>query len=160
LSGMALAASKRALRPPAVLNLSIQYGVAKRGLPSQQRIRFWARAALLADMRVTFRLVGAREGRMLNRDFRGQDHATNVLTFAYPEMEPLAGDIVLCVPLIAREARQQRKRIDAHFAHLIVHGMLHLQGYAHENDKDARIMEALEAEIVVKLGYADPYEYR
>jgi probable rRNA maturation factor len=75
-------------------------------------------------------------------------------------MEPLAGDIVLCVPLIAREARQQRKRIDAHFAHLIVHGMLHLQGYDHENDKDARIMEALEAEIVVKLGYADPYEYR
>jgi len=157
---MALAASKHALRPPAVLNLSIQYGVAKRGLPSQQRIRSWARAALLADMRVTFRLVGAREGRMLNRDFRGQDHATNVLTFAYPEMEPLAGDIVLCVPLIAREARRQHKRIDAHYAHLIVHGMLHLQGYDHESDKDARIMEALEAEIVVKLGYADPYEYR
>jgi len=157
---MAFAASKRALRPPAVLNLSIQYGVAKRGLPSQQRIRSWARGALLADMRVTFRLVGAREGRMLNRDFRGQDHATNVLTFAYPEMEPLAGDIVLCVPLIAREARQQHKRIDAHYAHLVVHGMLHLQGYDHENDKDARIMEALEAEIVVKLGYADPYETR
>jgi len=157
---MALAARKRGLRPPAVLSLSIQYGVPKHGLPSQQRIRSWARAALLADMRVTFRLVGTREGRMLNRDFRGQDHATNVLTFAYPEMEPLAGDIVLCVPLIAREARQQRKRIDAHYAHLIVHGMLHLQGYDHENDKDARIMEALEAEIVVKLGYADPYEYR
>ena len=157
---MGLTASKPVPRPPAVLDLSIQYGVAKRRLPSQRRIRAWARAALQADMQVTFRLVGAREGRKLNRDFRGQDHATNVLTFAYPEMEPLAGDIVLCVPLIALEARQQRKRIDSHYAHLVVHGMLHLQGYDHENGKDARIMEALEAEIVVKLGYADPYETR
>jgi probable rRNA maturation factor len=146
--------------PPALLAISVQYGLEKDGLPSRQRIRSWAKAALLTDTQVTFRLVGAREGRALNSEFRGKDYATNVLTFAYSGPDPLCGDIVLCVPVIAKEAREQRKPIDAHYAHLVVHGMLHLQGYDHEDPSDARVMEALEAQIVVKLGYADPYEVR
>jgi len=142
------------------LTLQVQYGIAPERLPSRQRLRRWAQAALFGDAQVTLRVVGAREGRALNRAFRRQDHATNVLTFVYADAPPLAGDIVLCAPVIAREAREQRKRLDAHYAHLVVHGMLHLQGYDHDNDKDARIMERLEAEIVRKLGYADPYEGR
>ena len=147
-------------RPAPPLTLWVQYGIASKHLPSRQRLRAWAQAALLGEAQVTLRVVGAREGRALNRAFRGQDHATNVLTFAYPESRPLAGDIVLCAPVIAREAREQHKRVEAHYAHLVVHGMLHLQGYDHDNSKDAAIMETLEAEIVVKLGYADPYAHR
>ena len=145
-------------KPPPALTLSVQYAISTNRLPSRQRLRSWAKAALLADAKVTLRLVGGREGRALNRDFRGKDHATNVLTFAYPDIEPPSGDIVLCAPVIAKEARAQRKPIEAHYAHLVVHGMLHLQGYDHENNKDARVMETREAEIVVKLGYADPYK--
>jgi len=157
---MARTGRKLVGHPPAVLTLSVQYGIANDGLPSRQRIRSWAKAALLTDAQVTLRLVGAREGRALNRNFRGKDHATNILTFAYPEIEPLSGDIVLCAPVIAKEARRQCKPIEAHYAHLVVHGMLHLQGYDHENGAQATVMESLEAEIVAKLGYADPYETR
>jgi probable rRNA maturation factor len=155
---MVQAPRKIARRPACVLALSVQYGVAGRRLPSARRIRSWAKAALLTDAQVTLRLVGKREGRQLNREFRGKDYATNVLTFAYPEIEPLSGDIVLCAPVVAGEARTQGKAIEAHYAHLVVHGMLHLQGYDHENSDDAEVMETLEAEIVMKLGYADPYE--
>jgi probable rRNA maturation factor len=155
-----MAGRKFVRKPPSVLALSVQYGVAGDSLPSRQRMKSWARAALLTDVQVTLRLVGGREGRKLNRDFRGKDYATNVLTFAYPDVESLSGDIVLCAPVIAKEARKQRKSVEAHYAHLVVHGMLHLQGYDHENNDDARVMETLEAEIVMKLGYADPYEYQ
>ncbi len=147
-------------RAPATLAVVVQYAVAMDNMPSRQRIRVWAKAASLADVQVTFRLMGRREGRALNRDFRGKDYATNVLTFTYPECEPLCGDIVLCVPVIEREARDQGKTLDAHYAHLVVHGMLHLQGHDHEKVRDAKVMESLEAEIVVKLGYADPYKTR
>ena len=157
---MARTRRKPARQPPAALTLSVQYGIANGRLPSRQRLRPWAKAALLGDAQVTLRLVGAREGRALNRDFRGKDQATNVLTFAYADVEPLSGDIVLCAPVIAREAREQRIPIEAHYAHLVVHGMLHLQGYDHDNSRDAAAMETLEAEIVVKLGYADPYKTR
>ena len=109
-------------------------------------------------MQVTLRLVGRKEGRALNREFRGRDYATNVLAFPYPGVEPRCGDIVLCAPVIAKEAREQRKTLDAHFAHLVVHGMLHLQGHDHDNARAARAMETLEAEIVMKLGYAHPYD--
>jgi probable rRNA maturation factor len=157
---MPRAGPKLARNSPPVLALSVQYATTKDNLPSRQRLRVWAKAALLTDAQVTLRLVGGREGRALNRDFRGKDYATNVLTFAYPGIGPLSGDIVLCAPVIAKEAREQRKPIDAHYAHLVVHGMLHLQGYDHESSSDARVMEALEAEILVKLGYADPYKIR
>ena len=142
---------------PAALTLSVQYGIVADGLPSRQRLRAWAKATLLNDAQVTLRLVGAREGRKLNRNFRGRDYATNVLTFAYADIAPLCGDIVLCVPVVMREARTQHKPVDAHYAHLVVHAMLHLQGFDHENHDDAQAMEALEAEIVMKLGYAHPY---
>jgi probable rRNA maturation factor len=137
--------------------MAVQYALAGRCLPSRSQLRRWARAALRDDAQVTFRLVGAREGRMLNREYRGRDYATNVLTFSYPEMAPLSGDIVLCAPVIAREASAQGKALHAHYAHLVVHGMLHLQGHDHERSADARVMEALEKEIVMRLGYADPY---
>jgi probable rRNA maturation factor len=138
-------------------SMAVQYAVSGDRLPSRHQLRRWARAALLGDARITVRLVGAREGRQLNRQYRGRDYATNVLTFAYPDMAPLAGDIVLCAPVIARESSQQRKALDAHYAHLVVHGMLHLQGLDHEEDAAARAMESHEKEIVIRLGYADPY---
>ena len=157
---MPRAGRKLVRNSPPALAVSVQYAMANHSLPSRQRLRSWAKAALLADAQVTLRLVGGREGRALNRAYRGKDQATNVLTFAYPDIEPLCGDIVLCAPVIAKEAREQRKPIDAHYAHLVVHGMLHLQGYDHDSSSDARAMEALEAEIIVNLGYADPYKNR
>lgn len=147
-------------RKPPELALSVQYGVDESALPSRPRLRTWAKAALIEDARVTLRFVGAREGRALNRNYRGRDYATNVLSFAYPEFTPLAGDIVLCAPVIAKEARAQRKPLEAHYAHLVVHGMLHLQGLDHESNSEAKAMEARETEIVTGLGYADPYEGR
>ncbi len=134
--------------------------------PKKHRIRRWAQAALRRDAEVTIRLVGEEEGRALNRDFRGKDYATNVLTFVYGEGEhmpdesadaPLRGDLVLCVPVVVREAAAQGKVLEAHYAHLVVHGMLHLQGFDHESEADAAVMEALETEILGGLGHADPY---
>ncbi len=151
-------ASRAAATPEAPrFALCVQYGVAGRALPTRQRLRAWAKAALFEEAQVTLRVVGIREGRALNRGYRSRDYPTNVLTFAYPEIQPLSGDIVLCAPVIAKEARAQGKPLDAHYAHLVVHGMLHLQGYDHEHDRQAAAMERLEAEIVAKLGYADPY---
>jgi probable rRNA maturation factor len=140
------------------LALTVQYALEKDGLPTRSQLRAWAKSALLRDVMVTVRLVDAGEGRMLNRQYRGRDGATNVLTFTYDGTGPLSGDIALCVPVIEREAREQHKNLQAHYAHLVVHGMLHLQGYGHEKAADARVMEALEAEIVTGLGYADPYK--
>jgi probable rRNA maturation factor len=134
--------------------------------PKKHRIRSWARAALRRDAELTVRLVGEEEGRALNRDFRGKDYATNVLTFVYGEGmpmpderddAPLAGDLVLCVPVVVREAAAQGKDLAAHYAHLVVHGMLHLQGFDHETEADAAVMEALETEILAGLGYPNPY---
>ena len=111
---------------------------------------------------MTVRFVDAREGRILNRGFRNRDYATNVLTFVYENRarRRLAGDLVLCAPVVAREAREQGKPLDAHYAHLIVHGALHLAGHDHERESDARRMEALERQILARLGYADPYVVR
>jgi probable rRNA maturation factor len=157
---------------PPVLKLAVQKAVEgddKANAPKKNHIRRWAQAALQQDAQVTVRLVGEDEGRALNRDYRGKDYATNVLTFAYAEGEdlpalpeqaadgPLAGDLVLCVPVVVREAAAQGKTLEAHFAHLVVHGMLHLQGFDHENEAEAAEMEALETSILRVLGYADPY---
>jgi probable rRNA maturation factor len=146
-----------ARRAPA-LRLSVQYAVPEHGQPSRARLRRWARAALRRHARVTLRLVGAREARALNRRFRGRDYATNVLTFAYDDTVPLSGDIVICIPVVEREARRQGKARDAHLAHLVVHGMLHLQGHDHQGEKEALAMERLETGIVMRLGYPDPYD--
>jgi probable rRNA maturation factor len=138
------------------LELAVQYATRRRGLPSRTQVRRWARAALERSARVTVRLVGTGEARALNRSFRGRDYATNVLTFVMRD-RPLEGDLALCAPVIAREARAQRKSAAAHYAHLVVHGVLHLQGYDHESGADARVMERRESSIVARLGYPDPH---
>jgi probable rRNA maturation factor len=142
---------------PPKLNLAVQYAVATRGLPSRTQFRRWARAALRRDARVTVRVVGDAEGEALNRTYRNRNYATNVLTFVFREKPPYEGDLALCAPVVAREARAQGKTAVAHYAHLTVHGLLHLQGYDHENEADAFVMEGLEKRIMAKLGYADPY---
>jgi probable rRNA maturation factor len=129
----------------------VQYAVPRRGLPSAAALRAWVRAA--GSAAATIRIVGRREARALNRHFRRRNYATNVLSFAYGP----SGDIVLCHPLIAREAREQKKSVRAHYAHLVVHGVLHLRGHAHDDKASARRMEAREIRILHRLGFADPY---
>jgi probable rRNA maturation factor len=141
----------------AALALTLQVATRSQLLPSPARLRRWARAALARPARVTLRIVGGREGESLNREFRHQPHATNVLTFCYDEFGCLAGDVVLCAPVIAREARAQGKNLASHYAHLTVHGLLHLQGYDHEHPRQARIMEAREVAILQRLGFRNPY---
>ncbi len=125
--------------------------------PCATDFRRWARAALAGSGQVTIRLVDADEGRALNRDYRGKDYATNVLSFPYESRPAVVGDLVICPAVVAREATEQGKPLLAHFAHLTVHGMLHLQGRDHDNDADAETMEAEETRILAALGYADPY---
>lgn len=140
------------------LRLSVQYPGGKKGAPTRPQVRRWVRAACAVPAEVTVRFVDADEGRSLNRDYRGRDYATNVLSFPYTSGATLSGDLVLCLPVLEREAREQGKSPEAHCAHLIVHGMLHLQGYDHETGSaDAESMEALEREILADLGYPDPY---
>lgn len=139
------------------LLLTVQYASDIPDLPTQAEFRKWARSALNLDAEITLRLVDEAEGRALNRDYRGKDYATNVLTFPLAEEPHLMGDIVLCAPVVLREAREQNKTLSAHFAHLTVHGILHLRGYDHETEAQAELMETLETEMVTKLGYADPY---
>lgn len=145
--------------PPAprpALRLSVQYASDAEPLPTRAQLRRWAQAALVQPARITLRLVDEPEGQRLNREFRQKDYATNVLTFVYGGT-PLAGDIVLCAPVVAREAAEQNLPLEARYAHLVVHGVLHLQGYDHETDDEAAAMEALESRLVAALGYADPY---
>lgn len=136
----------------------MQYATTSRTVPSERELRLWTRAALKARARITVRLVGLAEGRALNRAYRGKDYATNVLTFVLNDRRPYEGDLALCAPVVSREARAQRKDITAHYAHLTVHGLLHLQGYEHETDDDALEMERLETRILKRLGIADPYD--
>ena len=140
-----------AARPP--------YGCTGAGLPDRSQLRRWVVAAQEQALQVTIRFVDAREGRALNLDFRGKDYATNVLTFVYAEEPAAIGDLVVCLPVVKREAREQKKPLKAHMAHMIVHGMLHLQGYDHETGKrDAARMEAREREILARFGIPDPYQ--
>ncbi|HET7134927.1 MAG TPA: rRNA maturation RNase YbeY [Casimicrobiaceae bacterium] len=142
------------------LKLTVQSNVASHDVPSREALRRIASAALECDANVTLRIVDGREGRALNRRYRHRDYATNVLTFVYDDGMSLAGDIVLCAPVVAREARAQRKTQKAHYAHLVIHGMLHLQGYDHERDDEAARMEAREIRLLRELGYDDPYAER
>jgi probable rRNA maturation factor len=139
------------------LDLAVQYAAGKEGLPTRAQFRRWAEAALAHDAETSLRIVDEDEGRALNRDFRGKDYATNVLTFEYGG-EPLTGDIVLCAPVVAKEAKAQGKKLEAHYAHMVVHGMLHLQGYDHQRKAEAAVMEALESFVMMRLGYPDPYQ--
>ncbi|MBY0579003.1 MAG: rRNA maturation RNase YbeY [Burkholderiales bacterium] len=138
-------------------SLSVQYASLAQNLPPRHAFRRWIRAAILKKVGITIRIVDEEEGLELNRLYRGRDYATNVLTFVYDEFDPVMGDMVLCAPVIEREALAQSKSLESHYAHMSVHGALHLQGYDHENESDAATMEALEAKIMARLGYQNPY---
>ena len=146
------------------LSLSVQF--ADRRLSEQltrATLRRWVKAAQLVPAELTLRFVGADEGRALNRDYRGKDYATNVLTFAYnddPDDEIVRADIVLCTDVLLKEAAEQALSPEQHAAHLVVHGVLHAQGYDHEDDAEAAEMEQLETEILAGLGIPDPYRHR
>ena len=162
-------------KPLPSLTLAVQYGVPRLGLPSSKRLQTWAQAAYevhhaahargrrrVPPVQVSLRIVGTAESRKLNRDWRAEDHATNVLSFPAgetPEMAgaALLGDLAICAPLVKREAVAQGKTRDAHWAHLMIHGVLHLLGYDHEDQRDAQLMEACEVAIMDSFGYANPY---
>ena len=124
---------------------------------ARHRVARWLRAALESPAEITVRIVDEDEGRRLNRDFRGKDYATNVLTFDYERAPSVIADLVLCAPVVAREATEQGKTLQAHYAHLLIHGSLHAQGHDHERARDARRMEAIERELMRSLGLPDPY---
>jgi len=152
--------------PPCNLSLSVQYASDAQQLPARPQLRRWIKAALQRDVSMTLRIVDEAEGRELNKNYRGKDYATNVLTFVYDdpmphaeskEQPPLSGDVVICAPVVAREAAEQHKDLFSHYAHLAIHAALHLQGYDHENETEAAEMEALETALMVKLHYLNPY---
>lgn len=140
-----------------VLSLSVQYASAAENLPTRPQWRRWIKAALQCDMALTLRIVDEDEGRELNKTYRGKDYATNVLTFVYDDTVPLSGDVVICAPVVAREAAEQGKELLSHYAHLAIHAALHMQGYDHETETEAEEMEALETALMLKLRYPDPY---
>ncbi len=146
------------------LSLSVQYPDPRlKDLLTRQQLRRWVQAALFAPAELAIRFVDAEEGRALNRDYRGKDYATNVLTFAYTEDQDAAAtqaDIILCTDVLQREAEEQNKPLTAHAAHLVVHGVLHAQGYDHETEEEANEMEGIEAEILAGLGIENPYRTR
>lgn len=155
-------------RGPVRLDVSVGYALPRAGLPAAVSFRRWVAAALEGRIReadLAIRIVGTKEGRALNRHYRGKDSATNVLSFPAEMPEglpanmkmPLLGDIVLCAPVISKEAREQKKLLTSHYAHMTVHGALHLLGWDHDDDREAECMERLEREILAEMGIADPY---
>jgi probable rRNA maturation factor len=142
--------------------VTVQIATSRAGVPHARNFARWAKAAFNAaatrrvpqSAELTIRVVGAAESRRLNRTWRGKDKPTNVLSFG---SEHDVGDLAICAPVVAREAREQGKPAQAHWAHMVVHGVLHLLGYDHEVDRDAQIMEAREADILAGLGYSNPY---
>jgi probable rRNA maturation factor len=140
------------------LRLSLQFADAShRALLPRHRVRRWLRASLSVPAQLTVRIVGADEGRELNRRFRRKDYATNVLSFGYQAEPVVVADLVLAAPVVEREAREQGIDLAGHYAHLLVHGALHAQGLDHERPRDARQMEARESQVMRSLGFADPY---
>ena len=140
------------------LQLSLQFADAThRPLLPRHKVARWIRAGLELPAAITVRIVGEEEGRALNRAYRKKDYATNVLTFDYVQEPAIEADLVLCAPVVAREAEDQKIDLVAHYAHLLVHGTLHAQGYDHEVDDEAACMEARETEVLAALGFADPY---
>ena len=140
------------------LKLAVQYATDNTEIPTRPQFRRWVKAALIQDAEIVLRLVDEAEGRELNQQFRHKNYATNVLTFVYNDTPPITGDIVLCAPVVSKEAQQQHKKLLAHYAHLTVHGILHLQGYDHIEDAEAAVMEQMETQILTRLGYEDPYQ--
>lgn len=139
------------------LQLNLQAASSSSAIPTKAQFKTWIKATLRVDTEVTIRIVDAEEGRVLNSAYRGKDYATNVLTFPLAEEPHLMGDIVICAPIVETEASSQNKSLESHYAHLTVHGVLHLHGYDHENEEQAALMESIEVTTLQKLGYANPY---
>ena len=145
------------------LQLSLQFGLsaeatAHRELLTRSKVTTWIRHALAVDAEITVRIVDTEEGQKLNREFRQKDYATNVLTFDYQQEPTVMADLVLCAPVVEREAKEQNKTLEEHYAHLLVHGTLHAQGWDHEtSEQDAEEMEAYETDIMKEMGFEDPY---
>ena len=151
-------------RGPIQFDVSVSYGLPRAGLPASVSFRRWAAAAAEGRIRkadLAIRIVDSKEGRALNRHYRGKDYATNVLSFPAELPEgvklPLLGDLVICAPVVAKEAREQGKALAAHYAHLTIHGVLHLLGLNHEDEREAEAMELIERDILAGLGFPDPY---
>ncbi|MCB8748162.1 rRNA maturation RNase YbeY [Rhodoferax sp. U2-2l] len=144
------------------LTLSLQFGkladaaLHRAALP-RHKVAKWIRHALQDDAEITVRIVDAEEGQALNRDYRQKDYATNVLTFDYTQEPIVTADLVLCAPVVAKEAKEQNKTLEEHYAHLLVHGTLHAQGWDHDEDEDTQVMELRESEILARLGFDNPY---
>ena len=148
--------------PRPALQLSLQFADARhRAQLPRHRVARWVRAALESPAEITVRIVGADEARALNRDYRGKDYATNVLTFDYAHEPVVVADLVVCAPVVEAEALEQGLALDAHYAHLLVHGTLHAQGHEHDGvpEAEAAAMEARETAILARLGVADPYQH-
>ena len=140
------------------LSLSLQFVDPRhRAELPRHKVRRWILAALEGPAELSVRIVGEDEGRALNRDYRGKDYATNVLTFDYEHEPVVVADLVLCAPVVEREAAEQGVSVADHYAHLLVHGTLHAQGWDHEAEDEAQAMEARESELLLALGFADPY---
>ena len=145
-----------------LLTLSLQFGkfedvaLHRAALP-RHKVTKWIRHALQDDAELTVRIVGAEEGQALNRDYRKKDYATNVLTFDYTQEPIVTADLVLCAPVVAQEAKEQNKTLEEHYAHLLVHGTLHAQGWDHDEEEDAQVMELRETDIMARLGFDNPY---
>jgi len=144
------------LKPELTLSLQFADASHRPQLP-RHKVARWIRAALAAPGEITVRIVGAEEGQALNREFRGKDYATNVLTFDYSHEPVVMADLIICAPVVEAEAREQKITLEAHYAHLLVHGTLHAQGDDHEDEAEAEAMEAKETAILAGLGFADPY---
>jgi probable rRNA maturation factor len=149
---------------PIQCDVGVTYGISRKGVPSPASFKRWAEAACQGRIKfadIAIRVVDEKEGRALNKHYRGKDYATNVLSFPAELPEgvtlPLLGDLVICVPVVVREAQEQHKTIAAHYAHLTIHGVLHLLGLDHNNDTEALMMEAIERQILADMGYPDPY---
>jgi len=144
------------------LTLSLQFAkfpevATHRAALPRHKVARWIRAALQDDGEITVRIVDASEGQALNRDYRKKDYATNVLTFDYTQEPVVTADLVLCAPVVAKEAEEQGKTLEEHYAHLLVHGALHAQGWDHDEEEDAQVMELRETEIMARLGFENPY---
>ena len=140
------------------ISLTVQYASSAKYLPTRVQLRRWIRVALQREVSITLRIVDVTEGRKLNRTYRGKDYATNVLTFVYDDAQTLSGDIVICAPVVEREAAAQGKDLPAHYAHLAIHAALHMQGYQHDGETEAAEMESLETALMLKLHFLDPYQ--
>jgi probable rRNA maturation factor len=152
------ATAARRAGPAVALQLSLQFAdTTDRALVTRPSVQRWLHAALERPAEITVRVVDAAEGQALNREFRGKDYATNVLTFDYAREPVVVADLVLCGPVVRREADDQGIALLAHYAHLIVHGALHAQGYDHESDAEATVMERRESDLLRRLGFDDPY---